>query len=321
MKILITGGADHRKRGLLQKKQKDGYGYAIKLDWGNKIIEKQLHYLTPDNNINPNITKELTCGHINNNELYVTSRTEVLVIDFETLRIKRKINSTTFNDLHHAMKIDKNIFVANTGLEMIQRYSLEGEELEQINLSSIPTWKRFDKNIDYRMVESTKPHEIHANYVFERKPGEIWATCLLPKKAICISEKKRCIDINEGFIHDGNVYEDSIFFTTTNGYLIEINRSTLKRKRTYNVRSQYAQQKGGTLGWCRGVGVAEGRAYIGFSVLRQTKNVEFLDNLLNKRHSLTTRIVEIELMNGMIVGEYILPYKKCSIFSIIPYSG
>ena len=319
MKILITGGADQKKKGLMLKKPKDGYGYVIILDWDKKTIENQFHYFTPDDKINPNITKELTCSHIYEKELYVSSRTEVIIMDLEALKIKNKITSPSFHDLHHAMRIGQQIYVANTGLEIIQCFTLNGEELKQINLTSIPTWKRFDRSVDYRMVESTKPHKVHVNYIFERYPGELWATCMIPKEAICISGRKKFIKINEGYIHDGHVYGDNIFFTTTNGYLLGYNRKTLKKTFKYNIFTKYADEKGGNLGWCRGLGINDGRAFVGFSALRFTKNKEYLKMLLKKNNTLKTRILEVELQNGKIVGEYILPYKNSTVFSIIPY--
>ena len=318
MKILITGGAGHKGIGLLRKNIKISHGYICQIDWGKKAVERLYKYDTPENKINSNITKELTCGHIFNKELYVTSRTEVIIMDLETFEIKRKITSPTFHDLHHVMRSENDVLVANTGLEMVQRFTIEGEELEQINLSSIPTWKRFDKSIDYRLVESTKPHKIHVNFIFERYPGEIWATCLLTKKAISLSESKKCIKIEEGYIHDGCVFENSIFFTTTNGYLVEFNRKTLKINRKYNIFKQYEEHKSGKLGWCRGVGISEGRAFVGFTKIRTTNNIRYLKNLMNRKNTLPSKIIEVNLKEKRIVDEYNLPFNDSSIFSIIP---
>ena len=320
MKLFITGGADQKIKGFFQKKPKAGHGYVLKLDWTDKAVEKQFHYFTPDDKINSHITKELTCGHIYKKEIYVASRTEVLIMDLLDFKIKKKITNPFFHDLHQAKRIEQNIYVVNTGLEMIQCFTLAGRELKQINTSPIPTWNRFDKNIDYRLVESTKPHKVHVNYIFERYPGELWATCLLPKKAVCITDKKKPIKISEGYIHDGHVFEESIFFTTTNGYLVEIDRQTLNKKKTYNLFAEYAEHNGGNLGWCRGVGVTGGRAYVGFSVLRPTKNKEFFDKMLSRKHSLPTIIIEVDLHSGKITDEYVLPYKNCTVFSIMPYA-
>ena len=317
MKFIITGGANHKGKGLFQKKVKGGYGHIFQLDWNKKSIERRLKYITPDNMVNPNITKELTFGHIYGNELYVTSRTEIIIIDLVKLTIKRKISDPTFHDLHHVRRIDNQLFVANTGLEMVQRFSLDGKELEQINLSNIPTWDRFDKNLDYRLVESTKPHKLHVNYLFEKDHGEIWATCLNTKEVICIYGRKERIKIIEGYIHDGLVTRNSIYFTTTNGFLISVDRKSLKTKKKYDISSEYKIKKGGYLGWCRGVYIADRRAYVGFTSIRPTKNKEFIRNLKNKNNSLTSRIVEIDLQNGRIMDEYILPFNNSIIFSII----
>ena len=317
MKFIVTGGANHIGKGLFLKKVKGGYGHICELDWNKKKIERQFNYYSPENIINPHITKELTCGNIYENELYVSSRTEVIILDLEKFNIKKKITNQTFNDLHHAIRIDKQIYIANTGLEMVQRFSLEGEELEQINLSDIPTWERFDKKIDYRLVESTKPHKIHVNYIFVRNKGEIWATCLIPKEVVCINNERQKIKIIEGHIHDGHVTKDCIYFTTTKGLLIVFERKSLKKLRMYNILSQYEKKKGGQLGWCRGVCIVDDRAYVGFTSIRPTKNLEYIDRLTNKKNSLSSRIVEVDLHSGEIMDEYIFPYKNCTVYSII----
>ena len=317
MKFIITGGVNHKGNGLFKNDSKVDYGYISILDWGEKKIVRHFNYETPKNKINHHITKELTCGQIYDKDLYVTSRTEVIIFDIEKLKIKKKITHPTFHDLHHVARIDNQIFIANTGLEMVQRFSLDGDELEQINLTNIPTWKRFDKKLDYRLVKSTKPHKMHVNYIFERYHGEIWATCLIPKEAVCIYGGTGKIKIDEGYIHDGHVSKDSIYFTTTNGLIIVFDIKTLKKTKTYDIFTQYKKRKDGNLGWCRGVCIVNMKAYVGFTSLRPTKNKELLDKLRRKNKSVTTRIIEIDLIDGEVIDEYVLPYKRSTVFSII----
>jgi hypothetical protein len=77
------------------------------------------------------------------------------------------ISPPSFHDLHGVTIVDDEIAIANTGLDMVQFLDLSGRIVREVNLASVPTWERFDRATDYRRAVSTKPHEIHPNYLFQ----------------------------------------------------------------------------------------------------------------------------------------------------------
>ncbi len=289
MKLIITGGIPKKDH----YKQEEGFkfekAFIQELDWNSGKITKELLYVSPPEHCGENATQQAKTGTIWGDKLIVPTNTEILFVDLQTLDIEKTISLSSFNDLHHVNVSDNKIYLANTGLEMVQILSFDGELLEEVPQASTPTWERFDKKTDYRFYGSTKPHEVHLNHVFfiDRQP---WCTRFQFRDAINIYAPSKRIDlhVSNGMPHDGLVIGDYIYFTITDGFLVVANKNTCQREAVYDLNKLSGEDK--QLGWCRGVHIDGNHAYVGFSRLRKSKFKEYATWVVHGEKQLPSRV-------------------------------
>ena len=111
------------------------------------------------------------------------------------------------------------MMLANTEIETVQYFDLNGNFLREKNMAYTPTNKRVTADIDYRLLKDTKPHEVHINQLFLCN-GEVWVTRMIPQDAVAVDNPEKKISIIAGQPHDGIVIENDIIFTTTNGHIV-----------------------------------------------------------------------------------------------------
>ena len=208
--------------------------------------------------------------------LYACTNTEVLVFRLPAFERVNYISLPCFNDLHHVMPCrDGTLLVANTGLDMVVRVTPEGGLIEEWNVLGGPAWQRFSRDIDYRRVETTKPHRSHPNFVFELG-GEPWVTRGYQRDALCLSDSGKRIDIALELPHDGVVRGKAIYFTLVDGRAAVASSDTLSIDRVIDFRTM--DDPNALLGWCRGVlPHEEDRLWVGFTRVRKTR---FQENVL-----------------------------------------
>lgn len=219
------------------------------------------------------------------NTLYTCTSTEVLLFEVPGFRRIGYVSLPCFNDLHHVTPThDGHILVANTGLDMVVKFTLEGQILAEWNVLGGDPWSRFSRNVDYRKVDSTKPHQSHPNGVFQLGE-EVWVTRLSQKDAICLTSPGRRIDIEVQRPHDGLVWGNRIYFTTVDGRIVIANRNSLAVEQIVDLHQihKVRHQDDTLLGWCRGVlPIDERRVWVGFTRVRKTK---FKENVLWIKHA------------------------------------
>ncbi len=88
------------------------------------------------------------------------------------------------------------------------------------------SWQRFSRDIDYRKVASTKPHQSHPNYAFQLG-GDVWVTRLYQRDAVCLTDSGKRINIALELPHDGVVRGKEIYFTLVDGRVALANADTL----------------------------------------------------------------------------------------------
>jgi hypothetical protein len=208
------------------------------------------------------------------------------------------ISLPCFNDVHHVVPTqDGHLLVANTGLDMVIRVDWEGCVLEEWSVIGTGTWSRFDRERDYRRVLTTKPHAAHPNFVFQLG-DEVWVTRFEQRDAISLSRPRRRIDLSVGQPHDGILFEDRLYFTTVNGFLVVVDSLSLEVTDTIDLNA--SNTSGRSLGWCRGLLVDDAGFWVGFSRLRPTRwqaNVSWVRhgfNRVGQYNSLPTRIVRYD---------------------------
>jgi len=272
------------------------------IDWETGQLIKGITYVSPPGMIARDGSIQFKAGTLYNEAFFVPTNTEILVYDLPDLKLKKKYSHQSFNDVHHVTVINDLIYICNTGLEIIQVMNFNGDIIEEHNAAVSDTWKRFNRETDYRMVPTTKPREAHANFIFSLG-DELWCTRFLQKDAICIGDnsKKIALNVSHGSPHDGLVSGDFIYFTLTDGYVVIINKNNLKREAVIDLNKIYNNK--GLLGWCRGIEVVGQKCYVGFTALRTSKYREYGLWIKHGRKPLGSRIAEFDLSTRTLAKE------------------
>jgi len=232
------------------------------------------------------------------------------------------ISLPCFNDVHHVTPArDGTLLVVTTGLDMVVRLTPQGDIVEEWSVNSQPPWRRFSREIDYRKVETTKPHESHPNFVFELGK-DVWVTRLTQRDAVCLTDAAKRIDIALEGPHDGLVCGNDIYFTLVDGRLVVARADTLSIARVVDFKAM--DNPTTLLGWTRGVlPLADGKVWAGFTRVRKTKfkeHVMWVKRVF--REGMTEKPTHISLYDtasGQRLQEFDLePYGMNIIFSILP---
>ena len=248
-------------------------GIVLRLNVETQTAETILDYQSPPEFCpaeDPSFLLKASTFH--NGQLYTCSSTEVLIYDFPSMQLDRRISHPCFNDVHHVnVAADGRIYVANTGLDMTVEMSPSGEILRQwCVLNGQETWHRFSPDIDYRKVLTTKPHAAHPNFTF-LMDDDVWSTRAKQRDAVCLTSPDKSIQLMDDCpIHDGIVTDKSIVFTRVDSHAVFVDRETLKIRDTYNLASMLPGIR--KLGWCRGLSVVdEDHILVGFTRMRPSK--------------------------------------------------
>ena len=166
----LLGG---RQKKLRLKKEEEWNLYEaaliVELNVDSSEARTRVEYHTPpDARASENASHLFKAGTIVGNTLYSCTSTEVLVFRLPDFSQIGYISLPCFNDLHHvAPARDGALLVVTTGLDMVVKVTPAGEVLNYWPVLNEELWTRFSKAVDYRKVESTKPHMSHPNFVFE----------------------------------------------------------------------------------------------------------------------------------------------------------
>lgn len=287
------------------------------VDWDAGTVTPLFEYTTPLEHRHENLRVAFKCGHINGGKLLLPTSTEVLTISVQNWQLENVLSLPEFNDLHHVIALDNELVVCNTGLDNILWIGSEGKVRHAETLLQSDISARYIDVEDFRQVLSTKPHHVHPNYLFLGPEGELFVTCFFQRRAINVANPDDYFPVDVGNPHDGVVWEDRVYFTTTNGHLVVFDANTRHKICDFDLPKVWQENK--LLGWCRGLLVAEGRAFIAFSKVRETKAKEFVRWIYQGFESSgTSRIIEIDLITGHPIRELPLPDDEAPIFGLIP---
>jgi hypothetical protein len=257
-------------------------------------------------------------------KLYTCTTTEVLIFQVPSFRQVGYISLPCFNDLHHAIPAsDGNLLVVSTGLDMVFKVSLGGEVLQEWCVVDEAPWTRFSRSVDYRKIETTKPHLSHPNFVFELN-GETWVTRFTQRDAISLNGSKARIDIALEKPHDGVLWGDHLVFTVVDGKVIFANRQTHRVDRVLDLRQIQDRNQQVLPAWCRGVlPVDANTMWVGFTRIRRTlfrENVRWAKIVLREGTVVKpTHIALFDIANGVCLKEIDLePYGLNCVFGIFP---
>ena len=322
LQILVSGGSYPDNWKAIQDAHGENFirfnnAQLLLINWDSGEVVKEINYTSPEESRNPSMMFKV--ADVTEDSIIPVTNSEIVEYDRHSHQVKNVITHPSFNDLHSVKKIGDRYYVVNTGLEILQVVCEKGEIHEEHNIAKVETWERFSKDVDYRKIGSTKPHETHFNNVFT-VGDDIFVTRLVQKDAINLRNPEDKFDIEVGNPHDGVVHEDQVFFTTTDGRLVIFEAHSRKRTQVIdiNVLLENSELKPG--GWCRGVlPISQERVLVGYTQLRHTKFKEFISWAKNMGDTpAPTRILELDLKNNRVAKEFIYPGKAGSaLFSIL----
>lgn len=328
-KLYILGGKQ-RRLGMEEPTERDEWclydtAIILELDTQSGSVRTCVEYQSPFYaRAGSNSAASFHAGVLINNLLYTCTTTEVLIFRLPTFERVGYISLPCFNDLHHVTRSsDGSLLIVNTGLEMVLRVTPEGEVLNEWSVLGEDTWSRFSRHIDYRKVESTKPHRSHPNFVFELD-GEIWATRFHQRDAICLTRSGKRIEIGGESPHDGLVWGDRILFTAVDGKVVIVNRHSLTVEQSVNLRHIQDRDQQTLPAWCRGLSpVDERRIWVGFTRIRKTlfrEHVRWVKSILREGTVvMPTHISLFDIVDKKCLTQFDLePYRMNTIFAIFP---
>lgn len=317
----MIGGQQREPRSLLTEGQ-SWYDYKkgviLHVNTETCEVKQVMEYTSPSTACAEGDPVLFKSGTRVGNLLYTCTQTEILIWSLPTWEQVGYVSLPCFNDVHHVTPTaEGNLLIANSGLEMVLEVTPTGQILNEWNVLGEEPWENFSKEIDYRKGISTKPHRAHPNYVFY-VGDDIWATRFELKDAICLTRPERSIPLSVERVHDGFEHAGMIYFTAVNGHIIIVDPQTLEI--TNKIDLNELNSANSLLGWCRGILLEQGQAWVGFSRIRPTKFRETVSWVRQGfQHSMPTRIECIDLARGEKLAEVDLePFGLNAVFSILP---
>src|SRR5215469_12050806 len=272
--LYVLGGRQQSRRLFKNSDEWNLYEAALVLaiDTETLTVTKRFEYETPaDARATARSSVLFKSGTLVGNRLYVCTLTEVLVIGLPEFAVLHRVSLPCFNDLHHVtVSHDGTLLAAVTGLDLVARFTSQGELREMWNvLGPDSPWGRFSPTVDYRKVETTKPHLSHPNFVFEVN-GDVWATRLHQRDAMCLTDRSKRIELALEQPHDGLVRFGRMHFTLVDGRVMIANAETLQLEQVVDLKD--IDNPNSLLGWCRGIlPLTPTQWWVGFSRIRQTR--------------------------------------------------
>lgn len=321
-KFILTGGRQRKSfRGLPEWALFD-QAVIAELDTDSGRVQTRFRYESPPEARPDPGSHVFKAGAVEGRDLWVVTQTEVLRLQLPDYQLVETISLPEFNDLHHVLPGADGLDVVSTGLDCLVQLDPERRVCARRHALGDSVEEKFDLQRDWRLVATTKPHAAHPNYCFRTAHGT-WLTRFEQRDAVCLDEPSRRLAIEVGNPHDGLVRDGRVWFTTTNGHLVECDSEAAETVRRIDLNKAAATDV--PLGWCRGLHMDGDLAFIGFSRIRHTK---IRKNLSWVRHGFKlpdglryppTRIAAFDLREERFVEEWDVEAADLgALFSVLP---
>lgn len=309
--VYLVGGRQRRDASQHPEWSRYHRGIVLLLDLGSGRGRVEVEY-RPPREARESVERPVLfkAASLKGGVFYTCTSTEVLHWSVPGFDLLGMVSLPEFNDLHHVLPgSNGNLFVVNTGLDMVQEIDHQGEVLRRWNvLGEENPWSRFRPGEDYRRHATTKPHASHPNYVFQAD-GHLWVTRFEQRDAYCLTDSGRTLPVGGQGPHDGVVEGEKVFFTTVDGRVEVVSLASGKKLASHDLRSMAGTDH--ALGWCRGLVVVDDRrVLVGFSRLRPTRTKANLAwvarqvGLMENPGVLPTRIALYDLKAGSLLQEW-----------------
>ena len=330
--LLVVGG--RQRRDAVDRDEWQAYDEArvLRVDPVRGEVETLITYRSPAEHLAPESPSILfKAGTLLGDRLWLCTTTEVVVYRLGSAQLERVWSHPWLNDVHHVLpRRDGGWVVADTGLDFVLEVSPEGEIEASWPAGDADPWQRFDRSTDWRRVATTKPHEVHVNFVFEAE-GHLWGTRFFREDAVRLDQRQLSLDLyatrgdssverGSAGPHDGIVAGDEIHFTTVDGRVVRWPRDLRGAARAVELEIPATYEHGG---WCRGIApLADDQAWVGFSRLRTTRfrrHVSWLKHGLRRvgqYATAPTRIARHDLRDGKLLQQIDLEPHLAALFSI-----
>jgi hypothetical protein len=313
-KLYVLGGRQ-RKPGISEATPKDEWylyktALILEVDTDSGAVRTCVEYQSPpEARAGDRPAAHFHGGAVVDNILYTCTTTEVLIYQLPDFQQIGYISLPCFNDVHHVTPAsDGNLLVVSTGLEMVVKVSPRGEVLAEWNVLGEDPWARFSRAIDYRKVETTKPHVSHPNFVFELD-GEVWVTRFHQHDAVSLNGTKRRIEIAGEGVHDGLAWGERLLFTAVDGKIVAVDGHSLQVEMVVDLRQIQDRDQLVLPAWCRGLLPVDDRTlWVGFTRIRQTlfrENVRWVKTILREGTVvMPTHIALFDIVNKRCLQEF-----------------
>lgn len=320
----ITGGRQRPSR-LLTRDEWHAYGKAVllKLDTDTGEVRTVLEHESPSGRRperDPSFV--FKAGSWDGDALLLCTQTEIVVFDPRHEQVVRTVSHPWLNDVHHVARIDGRLHVVSTGLDALLVFDADDRDIEEVHSATgEDPWQRFDREADYRLVPTTKPHRCHPNYVYTHR-GARWISRFEQRDTLCLDGPRRSLRLADDPVHDGVEDGDDVWFTVVSGEVIAARPDEGRVRARFDLNGMEAGPPR-PLGWCRGIHREPGRTLLGFSRLRPTRlkqNLSWLRKPLGKQpEPHPTRVCAYDLDAGRKLDTWVLEETGISsIFSILP---
>ena len=319
--VYVTGGRQRSARPVWDGDQhwyEYRQGVVLRVDVETGAATTCVEYASPPDACAPGDPILFKAGTVQDDRMYVCTQTEVLVYRLPDFELLHYLSLPCFNDVHHVRPTpDGNLLVANSGLEMVLEVGLDGTVLNEWNVLGESPWEHFSRDIDYRRGINLKPHRAHPNHVFYID-DDIWATRFEQRDVVCLTQPGGRLEVGLERIHDGVLHQGRLYLTTVDGRLVVADPEALRIEAVLDLNSLHPDKT--LLGWCRGLFMEDGRAWIGFSRIRPTAFREAVSWVRRGfSRALPTHIACYDLAAGACVADISLEeYEMNAVFSIQP---
>jgi hypothetical protein len=318
-RLLLTGARQRENARRLQEYHRYQEALLVELDLDSGETRTLLSWTPePDAALDHLPNALFKSATLEGDRLYLCTETEVLVRTWPGVEPVARFSLPCFNDVHHVLPDGDHLHVVSTGLDLVVTLDASGAVVDLHNVLGEDPWARFDPEVDYRKVPSTKPHHSHPNFAFHRD-GRLWVTRFKQRDAVPVHGGEGHMRIGLEGIHDGLPEADGTWFTVVDGRVVRVSPETGEVDRILDLNATLAAE--GPLGWCRGLHLSEERAYVGFSRLRNTRvkeNLRWLARLGGRGVPRPCRVEVVRREDGAPIRTYDLEEAGLSsVFSVI----